>query len=177
MAGYPAHVNVEESFFSSLETKLIWKCQSQYVWMQHVQSRDQVEVRYPYLDPELIAFCRGLPKSQKCQGKETKLRIRDELHYQSLIPEENIEAGRIVGTKGGFIPILTDWYERGYSEWCDENVPPESFNIVERQLMRFYLSRGRTLEGKIQRRMRLSTLNAFYRLIDEGRFEYLPEKG
>jgi len=170
MAGYPAHVNTTDSKFFNLETELIWKCQSQYVWLQLAQSQHYVGVRFPFLDRELMGFCRGLPRSQKCQGRVTKLRIRDELHHRSLIPEENIEAGRIVGTKGGFIPILKDWYNRGYREWCDENILPRSFNIGERTLMRIYLGKGRTLEGKIQRKMRLSTMNAFNRLLDDGKF-------
>jgi len=168
--GYPPHVRASDKDFFRVETDLLWKCQSIYVWSQFSQSKNYVEVRFPYLDSKLIAFCRGLPRAHKCAGQETKVRIREELHKQALIPEENIEAGRIVGTKAGFIPILEDWFRRGYGDWCDENIPPKAFNFLDRLLMRFILGRGRTLEGRLQRKLRMATLNSFCGLLDEGKF-------
>jgi hypothetical protein len=170
VGGYPLHVRASDEDFSKVETDLLWRCQSSYVWLQLLQSKNYVDVRFPYLDPKLIAFCRGLPRSHKCVGQETKVRIRRELRSKSLIPEENIEAGRIVGTKGGFIPVLQDWFRRGYNDWCNENVPPKAFGFVDRLITKFVLSRGRSLEGKLQRRLRVATLNIFYDLLDEGKF-------
>lgn len=170
MGGYPAHVRASEEEFLKIETETFWTCQSYYVWSQLCQSRNHVEVRFPYLDSQLIAFCRGLPRSQKCVGQETKVRVRKELHGKALIPEENIEAGRIVGTKGGFIPILDDWYKRGYDDWCNENIPPKAVSFIDRLITRFILRLGRSLEGRLQRRFRVAALNTFYRLIDEGSF-------
>jgi len=170
IGGYPLHVHASDRDFSKVETDLLWKCQSHYVWLQLAQSKNYMEVRFPYLDSKLIAFCRGLPRAQKCAGQETKIRIREELHKQALIPEVNIEAGRIVGTKAGFTPIFGDWFKRGYADWCDENIPPKAFNFLDRLLMRFVLGRGRTLEGRLQRKHRIATLNTFYDLLDEGKF-------
>ena len=111
-----------------------------------------------------------MPRSHKCIGQETKVRLREELHAHDLIPEENIESGRIAGTKGGFIPILEDWFKRGYDDWCKENIPPKAFNIVDRLTTKLILRMGRTLEGRLQRRLRVAALNAFYSLLDEGKF-------
>jgi len=170
MGGYAAHVVASDKRFAKVETELLWRCQSNYVWIQLLQSRNHVDLRFPYLDPELIAFCRGLPRFHKCRGQETKFRIREELNSKNLIPKENVEAGRIVGTKGGFIPVFSDWFRRGYSEWCDQNLPPKAFNRVQRIMLNQLLGRGRTVEGRLQRRLRASTLNTFYYLVDEGRF-------
>lgn len=170
LGGYPQHVRASDKDFHKVETDLIWRCQSYYVWLQLTQSKNYVEVRFPYLEPNLIAFCRGLPRSHKCMGLETKIRLREELRRRSLIPRENIEVGRIAGTKGGFIPILEDWFDRGYDEWCNENIPPKGLNSLERQLVKFILKAGRSLEGKLQRKLRVAALNIFYELLDEGRF-------
>jgi hypothetical protein len=168
--GYPPHVRASDKEFPRVETDLIWRCQSNYVWLQLSQSKNYVEVRFPYLEPKLIAFCRGLPRTHKCFNQETKVRIREELRKQSLIPSENIEAGRIVGTKGGFIPILKDWFNRGYDKWCNENIPPKKPNLFDRLLVKLILRTGRTLEGKLQRELRVAALNTFYDLLDEGSF-------
>ena len=170
MGGYPSHVRASQKDFFNVGTELFWRCQSNYVCLQLSQSKNYVEVRFPFLDSELIAFCRGLPRSHKCVGQETKVRLREELHSQALIPEENIEAGRIVGTKAGFIPIWEDWFRRGYSVWCNENIPPKAFNFVDRLITKFILRMGRSLEGRLQRRLRVATLNTFYSLLDEGKF-------
>ena len=168
-AGYPAHTNASDKDFSKVETDLFWKCQSHYVWLQLSQSEKYVDVRFPYLDPELIAFCRGLPRNHKCIGQETKVRLRNELTKQSLIPKENIEAGRIAGTKLGFTPNLEDWFRRGYNDWCNENLPPKAFNTVDRLKTRFLLTIRRSLRGNLWRKLRLATTNVFYDLLDEGK--------
>lgn len=170
LGGYLQHVRPSDKDFHKVETDLIWRCQSYYVWLQLSQSKKYVEVRFPYLDSDLIAFCRGLPRTHKCVNMETKVRVRKELSEQALIPEENIEAGRIAGTKGGFIPILEDWFNRGYGKWCDENIPPKEFNLFDRLLTKVVLRTGSTLEGRLQRKLRIATLNTFYDLLNKGSF-------
>jgi asparagine synthetase B (glutamine-hydrolysing) len=168
--GYVPHVDSSSSDFPRIETDLLWRAQSYYVWLQMKQSEGCVEVKFPYLDAELIAFCRGLPRDQKCAGRETKVRIRKELRARKFIPAENIEAGRIAGTKAGFIPILKDWFDRGLADWTAANIPPQEVSLADRLVFRYLLIRGRTLEGKLQRRLRVATINAFNKLFDEGRF-------
>ncbi|MEM2514838.1 MAG: asparagine synthase-related protein [Thermofilaceae archaeon] len=170
LGGYPQHVQASNRNFHKVETELIWRCQSYYVWLHLMQSKNYVEIKFPFLELNLIAFCRGLPRSHKCSGRETKIRLRQELLHKSLIPRENIEAGRIAGTKGGFIPNLRDWFERGYEEWCNENIPPKVSGSLERLLLRFILNVGRSLEGRLQRKLRVAALNVFYDLLDEGKF-------
>ena len=176
LGGYPQHVQASDKDFHKVETELIWRCQSYYVWLQLSQSKNYVEVRFPYLEPNLIAFCRGLPRAHKCSGLETKVRLREELRKRSLIPRENIEVGRIAGTKGGFIPILRDWFNRGYDKWCKENIPPRGLNPFERLLVNYILNVGRSEEGKLQRRLRVAALNVFYDLLDEGCFTVKGEE-
>ncbi|MEM4489167.1 MAG: asparagine synthase C-terminal domain-containing protein [Desulfurococcaceae archaeon] len=170
LGGYPQHVQASDRNFHRVETELIWRCQSYYVWLQLSQSKGYVEVRFPFLEPNLIAFCRGLPRIHKCSGQETKVRLREELRKKSLIPRENIEVGRVAGTKGGFIPILRDWFDRGYGEWCRENIPPRGLNSLERLLVNFVLRAGKSEEGRLQRMLRVAALNTFFDLLDEGGF-------
>lgn len=170
LGGYPMHARASNKNFFRVETELLWRCQSSYVWMQLAQSKKYVEVRFPFLDSDFIAFCRGLPKSHKCVGQETKIRLRNELHHKGLIPVENIEAGRIAGTKGGFIPVWEDWFTRGYDEWCNENIPPKSFGLADCLITKLVLRMGHSLEGKLQRRIRIAAVNTFYSLLDDGSF-------
>lgn len=170
VAGYLPHVDASDENFAGVETDIMWRCQSNYVCVQLLQSKNYIDVRFPYLDSKLIAFCRGLPRSQKCVGRETKVRVRQELRSKALIPPENIDAGRIAGTKGGFIPILEDWFKRGYGDWCDREISARTLSLGDRLVTKLILSRGRTVEGKLQRRLRVATLNTFYHLLDAGRF-------
>ncbi len=77
--GYPAHVNASDEEFFEVETNLLWKCQSSYARAQRVQSKRYVEIKFPFLRRELIAWCRGLPRTHKCTDRETKVRLRKEL--------------------------------------------------------------------------------------------------
>jgi len=170
MGGYPQHVHANNGEFFRTETKLLWRCQSYYVWLQLLQSQKYVAVRFPFLDTKLIAFCRGLPRAHKCTGWETKIRLRKELSELTNLPKENIEAGRIAGTKAGFTPILEDWFERGYDDWCKENIVPRAFGIPSRAIVRLICNMGRSLEGRLQRTLRVAALNTFYDLLDRGEF-------
>ena len=170
LGGYIQHVRASDKDFHKVETDLIWRCQSYYVWLHLSQSSNYVEIRFPYLEPKLIAFCRGLPRTHKCINQETKVRLREELRKKALIPSENIEVGRIAGTKGGFIPVFRDWFNRGYDKWCNENIPPRKTNLFDNLMIKLILRTGRTLEGKLQRKLRVANLNVFYDLLDEGRF-------
>lgn len=170
MGGYPQHVQASNSAFLETEMQLLSRCQSYYVWLQLLQSEGYVRVGFPFLDPALIAFCRGLPRAHKCMNQETKIRLRKELSQLTDLPRENIEAGRIAGTKVGFTPILEDWFRRGYEHWCNENIPPRAFGFADRMMMKSVLGMGRSVEGRLQRRLRAATLNTFYDLLDNGRF-------
>lgn len=165
--GYPAHVNASEEEFFEVETNLLWKCQSSYLWFQRMESRRYVEVKFPFLSGELITWCRGLPRTHKCIGRETKVRLRVELKADSLIPEENIEAGRNVGTKGGFCPILERWFEDGLEDWCEENLPPDGLTSQTRFKIDDMMKR------QLWRKWRAATINTFLRLLDEGKFNYI----
>lgn len=168
--GYPSHVYAKDRNFSKIEEKLLWREQSYYVWIQLLQSRGYVDIKFPFLDHKLIAYCRGLPRHQKCLGNETKIRLRDELKKFTNIPMEIIEAGRIVGTKRGFTPVLEDWFKHGYEEWCKRNIPPKTTSFIDKIMTLGALRIGRTLEGRLQRKLRIAALNVFYQLLDDGKF-------
>jgi len=128
-------------------------------------SRKYVDVKFPFLRREPIAWCRGLPRTHKCIGRDTKVRLRKELS-RTLIPEKNREAGRTVGSKGGFCPILEKWFEDGFREWSDENLPPNGLTSQTRFKI------DDLIKGYLWRRWRAATINTFLRLLDEGKFDY-----
>lgn len=165
--GYPAHVNAGDEEFFEAEANLLWKCQSSYAWVQRIQSRQYVEVKFPFLRRELIAWCRVLPRTHKCMGRETKVRLREELGAESLIPKKIIEAGKIAGTKAGFCPIPERWFQDGLEEWCEENLP---LNCLT------YRTRSRiddVKKGYLRRKWPAASINIFLSLLDEGKLNYI----
>ena len=121
LGGYPEHVEATPTEFPRVEEKLLWRCQSFYAWVQKAQGAGAgVDVRFPFLDPELIAISRGLPRAAKVEGRETKILLRRALRGD--LPEEIVEAGRIAGTKGGFTPSIAGWWRMGLGDWVDEQL-------------------------------------------------------
>jgi hypothetical protein len=162
--GYPEHVNATYHTFPSVETQLLWKCQSSYAWFQKVQSDKYISVKFPFLQHALIAWCRGLPRHQKCRGTETKIRLRTELHHAAWIPPENIEAGRQVGTKGGFCPNLEQWFSDGFAKWAHQNLPPQGLSPpITRTICDL-------LKDYLWRTWRAATINTFLHMIDAEQF-------
>jgi len=164
--GYPAHVNASDEEFLEVETNLLRKCQSSYAWAQRVQSKRCLEVKFPFLYGELVSWCRGLPRTHKCADRRTKVRLRKELKAKSVIPEKISEAGKIVGTKEGFCPILERWFEDDLGEWCEKNLPPDG--LTSEATLRI----EKKAKGHLWRKWRAATINTFLRLLDEGRFNY-----
>jgi asparagine synthetase B (glutamine-hydrolysing) len=164
-AGYPEHVNATDDEFCEVEANLLWKCQSSWAWAQRMGSRKHVDVKFPFLRRELIAWCRGLPRTHKCVDRDTKVRLRKELS-RTLIPEHNREAGRTAGTKGGFCPILEKWFEHELKEWSNENLPPNGLTSQTRFKI------DNMIKGYLWRTWRAATINTFLRLLDEGKFDY-----
>ena len=164
-AGYPEHVNATDDEFCEVEANLLWKCQSSWAWAQRMGSRKHVDVKFPFLRRELIAWCRGLPRTHKCAGRDTKVRLRKELN-RTPIPDENREAGRTAGTKGGFCPILEKWFEHGLEEWSNENLPPNGLTSQTRFKI------DNMIKGYLWRTWRAATINTFLRLLDQGKFDY-----
>ena len=165
--GYSAHVNASEEEFFEVETNLLWKCQSSYAMVSKTGSKRYVDVKFPFLRGELIAWCRGLPRTHKCIGRETKVRLRAELKADFLIPDKIIEAGRNVGTKDGFCPILERWFEDKLEDWCKENLPPDGLTSQTRFKINAMMKR------QLWRKWRAATINTFLRLLDEGKFNYI----
>ncbi len=174
LGGYPEHVHASSQDFSLVEERLLWRCQSFYAWIQRVQALGAgVDVKFPFLDSPLISYCRGLPRKAKCSCRETKLLLRKEL--KGLLPEEIIEAGRIVGTKGGFTPSIAKWWEEGLSEWVEERIREVPF-----RLKRECLGSKRFLKQLIGRpvnfwlSLRLATVPIFLQQYEEGSYDEEP---
>ena len=121
MGGYPEHVEASPGMFAEVEDRLLWRCQSFYAWVQKVQGAGAgVDVRFPFLDRDLIAVSRFLPRDAKVEGRETKILLRRALSGD--LPEEIVEAGRIAGTKGGFTPSIAGWWREGLGEHVREQI-------------------------------------------------------
>ena len=129
-----------------------------------------MDVKFLFLDSTLISYCRGLPRTAKCSGRETKLLLREEL--KSLLPEEIIEAGRIVGTKGGFTPSIAKWWEEGLGEWVEERVREVPSGLTLQCLgSKRFLKRlmGGTTNHWLS--LRLATVPIFLKQYEEGSYE------
>ena len=124
--GYPGHVRASDADFPQVERDFYDFCNYHFAWMQEMQSRSAIELFFPYLEPELISICRGYPRSYKTRGEETKVRIRDELHNEKVLPNEIIERGRKAGSKKGFHPDIPTWWKDGLQEWVENNLPPKA---------------------------------------------------
>ncbi len=174
LGGYPEHVHASPQDFGLVEERLLWRCQLFYAWIQRVQALGaSVDVKFPFLDSPLISYCRGLPRKAKCSGRETKLLLREEL--KELLPEEIIEAGRIVGTKGGFTPSIAKWWEEGLSEWVEKRIRevPSSLTLQCLGSKRF-LKRlvGRPVNFWLS--LRLATVPIFLQQYEEGSYDEEP---
>ncbi len=160
--GYKEHVQATDKTFPEVEAQLLWRSQSHYAWVQKANA-SSVQVQFPFLDKNLIAYCRGLPRSFKCVGSETKLLLRAAMRKH--LPSGIIEAGRTVGTKRGFTPLIEDWWMQGLGEWVSHELKrvPLKYKLqpcmLESEMKRF-------LGGKslYWRQLRLASLPTFLRL-------------
>lgn len=124
--GYPRHATASDADFPKIEFFYYNYCNYHYAWMQSTQTKNAGELFFPFLQPELVAVCRGYPRGYKTRGLETKVKIRDELHVEELLPKEIIERGRVAGSKEGFHPNIPTWWEEGLHGWVKESLPPNA---------------------------------------------------
>ena len=132
-----------------------------------------VDVRFPFLDPELIAISRGLPRAAKVEGRETKILLRRALRGD--LPEEIVEAGRIAGTKGGFTPSIAGWWRMGLGDWVDEQLRsvPRDLKVACLGPARYAKMRlGLPVNHWIL--LRLATAPIFQQQHEEGAYEEDP---
>lgn len=76
-----------------------------------------VEVRVPFLDPELVALANGLPSSEKLRGRQGKWALR-----QALAPHLPAEVVR--RSKTGFGAPLRRWLRGELRGWVDDLLSP-----------------------------------------------------
>jgi asparagine synthetase B (glutamine-hydrolysing) len=146
MAGYPAHISCSPIDFPRVEAEQLEICQAHYVYIHSTLS--PLPVKYPYLDPTLISYARGLPLACKRDGDRTKVLMRRAV--KGLIPEENRLHGEVVKTKYGFGPNFDVWWRQGLKDWVYREIgklPPRIalHFMPEIVLNRAFSLRGRTL--------------------------------
>jgi len=176
LGGYPEHVEASPTEFPRVEDELLWRCQSFYAWVQKAQGAGAgVDVRFPFLDPELIALSRGLPLDLKVNGRDTKILLRNVL--RGVLPEEIVEAGRIAGTKGGFTPSIAGWWSRGLGDWVKEQLRSVPWDLKVACLgpARYAKMRlGFPVNHWIL--LRLATVPIFQQQHEEGAYEEEPSR-
>jgi asparagine synthetase B (glutamine-hydrolysing) len=166
--GYPAHVEVSDADFPKVEASLLWRGQSYYAWSQLAECPG-LNVRFPFLDRQLIAYCRAMPRSMKCKGRETKILTRQV--FKGILPDAAIEAGRVAGTKRGFTPLIHVWWEEGLGKWVDEMIA----EVPMKYRMRTYspITHAKQFVGgkaNMWRRLRLATVPIFLSHLEEGKY-------
>jgi asparagine synthetase B (glutamine-hydrolysing) len=160
--GYPRHVKASDEGFQRVEQFFYEFCNYHYSWMQAMQCKNEVELYFPYLEPQLIAVCRGYPREYKTQGEETKVRIRHEIHTERLLPPEITERGRQVGSKEGFHPDVPTWWKQGLQDWIETNLPP---HVPLGPKMRLWFARKRRPRN-MWFLWRLASINPFLEVVN-----------
>jgi asparagine synthetase B (glutamine-hydrolysing) len=169
MGGYSVHVGASERDWRVVEDAQLWRCQSYFHWINKSHSEKYVDLRFPFLNKSFVEYCRSLPRSHKVRGRDTKVRLREELLRFTDVPYENVMAGREVGTKGGFTPYLEDWWTRGLGDWCDSNFPKGYFHLLDKAKLKFISKYGVT-DLSLWVRLRAATCNVFLDMVSDGQF-------
>ena len=130
VGGYRQHAEaVDDLAFSFVE-------ESYYQVLDETERRTEVQARAmglaieaPFINSDLIKFCRALPRGLKTDWGPTKVILRDLM--SGRIPNANRLDGLIAGTKGGFHPPIREWWAEGLGAWARERL-----NILERYRLR-----------------------------------------
>jgi len=129
--GYPSHVKAIGAHFSEREAEIFEICQSHYVWI-NVEGMPELQVKFPFLEHELIKYARALPQESKCTTVQTKILLREAM--RGKLPIEIVEAGRLAGTKHGFTPPIQTYWEMGLGDWVAKQKMklPNSIKVLNR---------------------------------------------
>lgn len=119
--GYYEHVRAaNEEEFRKVEAHALERARSHMAWFE-VTNAPGLDVKLPFLEQDTVAYGRAIPRSLKCQGTQTKLLIRELM--KDKMPRQIVEAGREVGTKRGFLPLIEEWWSQGLGHWVEEMIP------------------------------------------------------
>jgi asparagine synthetase B (glutamine-hydrolysing) len=168
-AGYPGHVNVSNEAFPEIEKEYLWRCHSHYAWNQKYLC-PKLDVRFPFLDAKLIEYSRGLPRNAKCQGKETKVLLREVM--KDKLPKMIVEAGRIAGTKGGFVPPINKWWSEGLGSWASSEIKKAPKNIISSALDPWYALKNVFGKGNRWIQLRVASVPTLMSLAENDDFTY-----
>jgi asparagine synthetase B (glutamine-hydrolysing) len=166
-AGYPGHVNASNEAFPGIEKEYLWRCQSHYAWNQKYLC-PKLDVRFPFLDAKLIEYSLGLPRDAKCRGQETKFLLREVM--KDRIPKMIVEAGRIAGTKGGFVPPIGKWWKEGLGDWVNEEIKKVPKKITSSALGPWYALKNAFGKGNRWIQLRVASVPTLMRLAENDDF-------
>lgn len=165
-SGYPKHVVASDEKFPEIERQLLEVCQSNYVWSNICQAG--IEVRFPFLSPLVISYGRALPRDQKNKDDETKILLRRSL--SGKLPKDIVEAGKFVGTKRGFTPLITTWWKEGLEDWVMDEIKTLPISSLSLAIRPFIVNKIFS-RGNLWRLIRLASLPTFYHLYNQGKFQ------
>lgn len=166
-AGYPGHVNASNDAFPGIEKEYLWRCQSHYAWNQKYLC-PKLDIRFPFLDVKLIEYSRGLSRDAKCRGQETKVLLREVM--KDRLPKLIVEAGRIAGTKGGFVPPRITWWKEGLRDWASEEIKKAPKKISSLALGPWYALKNAFGRGNIWIQLRVASVPTLMRLAENDDF-------
>lgn len=137
-----------------------------FVWVNLYQSRGYVDLKFPFLNYELVDYMRGLPVFHKVYAGSNRTRLRNEVKAFHILPNEIAEYGKVAGTKKGFLPNWKKWYEQEYKDWLLQFNPSQYIDISQFP----YWKQMPTSWFDCLKQIMLANTCLFYELIDEGEF-------
>jgi hypothetical protein len=172
MGGYREHCYATDEGFSRVEESLFEVCHANWVWdTLRIGEMCGLEVMFPFLNDDFISYSRGLDRYLKCDRIRTKILLRKEM--KGYLPDDIVNAGVIVGTKGGFVPPVNDWWSGGLGEWADSQVSEIPLEFKLRVLGLKETLKWRFYMGKLNRWrvLRLASVPTFLDLLEKGEFD------
>jgi asparagine synthetase B (glutamine-hydrolysing) len=166
-AGYPGHVNASDEAFPGIEKEYLWRCHSHYAWNQKYLC-PKLDVRFPFLDANLIEYSRGLPRDAKCRGQETKVLLREVM--KDRLPTMIVEAGRLAGIKGGFVPPISKWWKEGLGDWAIGEIKKAPKKITSSALGSWYALKNAFGKGNRWIQLRVASVPTLMRLAENDDF-------
>ena len=120
LGAYPRHIKANDQDYPKIE-QLYYNMLPRRKNNCEVQAKALgLKVEGPFMDDELINFCKKMPRDFKMNAFKTKLILRDLM--KGRLPESNRLNGLIVQTKGGFHPPIKNWWNDGLDTWVHDKL-------------------------------------------------------
>jgi hypothetical protein len=156
--------NTNPEKFVIAETNCL-ELQRHFIWSNITHCHELIDLKVPYLRySDIVAYFRRLPICHKTEGLNTKIRIREEVRHYNYLPEKNAGYGLKAGTKKGFGPDWSEFFDMGYNELTLAHDPTlKGFDMTnyEKQLK---------WKHNCWYKLIFSSLYYFLELLDEGAY-------